>query len=287
MNKQQAALVSVASNSLLVALKLAAGIAMGSISVLSEAIHSAIDLLASCVAFFSIRKSNQPADRDHPYGHGKFENISGFFEAILIFVAAAMIIYEAVRKIANPPAMEQLGWGMAVMLASVVVNIAVSRTLFAIAKREHSIALEADAMHLSVDVWTSLGVLGGLTAIHFTDLHVLDPLFALAVAVLIVHAAWDLTRRSLDDLADRSLPTRELSVVEEVMARYPGIHSFHRLRTRRSGRQREVDIHIEVAPEADVATAHDLCDQVEREIRTRLPGTNVLIHVEPSARAGG
>lgn len=282
MNKQTAALLSIFSNSGLVVLKVAAGLAMGSIAVLSEAVHSAIDLLASAVAYFSIRKSNEPADPEHPYGHGKFENISGFFEAILIFVAAGLIAWEAVVKLTRPTEMEQLGWGIAVMLASVAVNVGVSRVLFRVARREHSIALEADAMHLSVDVWTSVGVFVGLVAIHFTGLHLLDPLVALGVAALILRAAWDLTRRSLDDLADRSLPERELSVVEEVIGRYPEIRAFHRLRTRRSGKQREIDIHIKVAPEADVASAHELCNRIEGEIRAQLPGTYVLIHVEPS-----
>ncbi|MFA6112300.1 MAG: cation diffusion facilitator family transporter [Candidatus Latescibacterota bacterium] len=282
MNKQTAALLSIFSNSGLVVLKVAAGLAMGSISVLSEAVHSAIDLLASVVAYFSIRKSNEPADSEHPYGHGKFENISGFFEAILIFVAAGLIAWKAVIKLAKPAEMDQLGWGMLVMLASVVVNVGVSRVLFRVARREHSIALEADAMHLSVDVWTSVGVFAGLVAIHFTGLHLLDPLVALGVAALILRAAWDLTRRALDDLADRSLPERELSVVEEVIGRYPEIRGYHRLRTRRSGKQREIDIHIKVAPEADVASAHELCNRVEGEIRAQLPGTYVLIHVEPS-----
>lgn len=283
MNKQKAALLSVISNSGLVVLKVAAGLAMGSISVLSEAVHSAIDLLASVVAYFSIRKSNEPADPEHPYGHGKYENISGFFEAILIFVAAGLIAWKAAIKLAKPTEMDQLGWGMLVMLGSVAVNVGISRMLFAVARREQSIALEADAMHLSVDVWTSVGVLIGLVAVHFTDLHVLDPLFALGVAALILRAAWDLTRRSLDDLADRSLPERELAVVEEVIGRYPEIRGYHRLRTRRSGKQREIDIHIRVAPEAHVASAHELCDKIEREIKDRLPETYVLIHVEPSA----
>jgi cation diffusion facilitator family transporter len=279
--RQRAALISVISNTSLVLMKIAAGAAMGSISVISEAIHSGIDLIASLVAYVSIKKSNEPADDDHPYGHGKYENISGFFEAILIFVAAAMIIYEAGKKLMYPADIEGLGWGIGVMGISTAVNILVSRTLYRIAKREHSIALEADAMHLSVDVFTSLGVLAGLAAIKLTDIHLLDPAIALVVAAMILRGSWGLTRRTLDDLADKALPEEDVATVKEILARYPMIHNFHRLRTRRSGRQREIDIHIHIDGTTDVNSAHDLCNKIETDIKGVFSETYVVIHVEP------
>ena len=286
MKKQQAALLSVFSNTTLVILKLVAGILMGSISVLSEAIHSGIDLIASCVAYFSIKKANEPADADHPYGHGKFENISGFFEAILIFVAAGIIIYEAVKKILDPVAMvEKVDWGIAVMVISSIANIFISRTLFKIAKKENSIALEADAMHLSIDVFTSLGVLLGLIVIKFTGIRILDPIIALAVAALILKASWDLTRRSLEDLADKALPVDELELIQKIFSQYPEVKGSHRLRTRKCGKNREIDIHVTVDGSMQVNAAHDLCNVLEREIKTQLPETYVLIHVEPHGGA--
>jgi cation diffusion facilitator family transporter len=262
-------------------MKLIAGAMMGSVSVISEAIHSGIDLIASWVAYVSIKKSNEPADDDHPYGHGKFENISGFFEAILIFVAAGMIIYEALKKLVSATPVERLGWGIAVMGASTVVNIFVSRLLYRVAKKEHSIALEADAMHLSVDVFTSLGVMVGLAAIHFTGLSALDPAIALVVAAMILRGSWELTRRALDDLADKALPEADIAVVKEILAKYPMIRDFHRLRSRRSGKQREIDIHIHVDGKTDVNSAHDLCNKVEHDIRAAFSETYVVIHVEP------
>jgi cation diffusion facilitator family transporter len=281
MTKQKAAFISIVSNSLLMLLKIAAGAAMGSVSVISEAIHSGIDLLASFVAFFSIKKSLEPADFDHPYGHGKFENISGFFEAILIFFAAGMIVYEAIKKIIHPMELEELNWGILVMLLSVIVNIIVSRSLFVIAKKEHSIALEADAMHLSIDVFTSLGVLVGLIAIRFTGLAILDPLFALAVAAMIVKASYDLTRRSLEDLADRKLPEAEEKIVRSTIESYPMIRSFHKLRSRKSGNQRELDVHIKVDRSMHIEEAHEICNRLETDIREKLPGTYITIHIEP------
>jgi cation diffusion facilitator family transporter len=281
MTKQRAALISVVSNTTLVLLKIVAGTLMGSVSVISEAIHSGIDLIASLVAYVSIKKSNEPADADHPYGHGKYENISGFFEAILIFVAAGMIIYEAGKKLMHPQDIEQLGWGIGVMGVSTAVNIFVSRALFRIAKREHSIALEADAMHLSVDVFTSLGVFAGLVAIRLTDIHLLDPAIALVVAAMILRGSWGLTRKTIDDLADRALPEEDIVVVKRIIAQYPTIRSFHRLRSRRSGKQREIDVHIHIDGATDVNSAHDLCNSIEKDIKAAFSESYIVIHVEP------
>lgn len=282
MNKQSGALISVVSNTSLVVFKIISGLAMGSVSVLSEAIHSGIDLVASLVAFISIRKSVEPADSEHPYGHGKFENISGFFEAILIFVAAGMILIEALKKLLHPASVEKIDWGIAVMMISTIINAFVSISLFRIAKRENSIALEADAMHLSVDVFTSLGVCIGLIVIRFTGLAILDPVIAILVAGMILKAAWDLTRKSLDDLADKSLPENELVQIKEILAKYPQIKGFHKMRSRKSGNRRELDFHIKIEKSTLLEKAHDLCDLVESDIKKVLPGTNILIHVEPA-----
>jgi cation diffusion facilitator family transporter len=281
MNKQSGALISIISNTSLVIFKIISGLAMGSVSVLSEAIHSGIDLIASLVAYFSIRKSIEPADSEHPYGHGKFENISGFFEAILIFVAAGMILIEAFKKLLHPASVEKLDWGIAVMLISTIINAIVSIKLFKIAKKENSIALEADAMHLSVDVFTSLGVLVGLIIIRFTGLNIIDPVIALLVAGMILKASWDLTRKSLDDLADKSLPENELALIKAILAKYPQIKGFHKLRSRKSGNRRELDFHIKIDKSTLLENAHNLCDLVEADIKKLLPNINILIHVEP------
>ncbi len=281
MNKQRAALISIISNTLLVGLKLGGGIVMGSVSVVSEAIHSGIDLLASLVAYISIKAAVKPADSDHPYGHGKFENISGFFEAILIFVAAGIIIVEAVKKVIHPGHVERLDWGIAIMGVGVIVNIIVSINLLRIAKREKSIALEADAMHLSVDVFTSLGVLIGLVAIRVTKLSILDPMIAFAVAGLILKASWDLTRKALEDLADKALPDEEIKIITEIISHFPEIRHFHKLRTRKAGNRRELDIHIHVDGSTPVGKAHDLCNEIEAAIQKKLPESYIVIHVEP------
>ena len=256
---------------------------MGSISVISEAAHSGIDLIASIVAFFSIKMAVEPADRKHPYGHGKFENISGFFEAMLIFFAAAMIIFESVKKLFHPVDVEKLDWGIGVMLVSVIVNIIISRLLFKASKRTGSIALEADAMHLNIDVFTSLSVMAGLMVIRFTHIEILDPIIALAVALMICKASIDLTKRSIKDLLDERLPDDEEKTIHRVLDSYPDVISYHKLRTRRSGNQREIDIHITMEKNASLEKVHELCNTIEHEINLALPGTTITIHAEPQS----
>jgi cation diffusion facilitator family transporter len=282
MKKTSVPIISITSNSVLLIFKIVAGVLMGSVAVISEAVHSGIDLLASAVAFASIRKAEQPADQDHPFGHGKFENISGFFEALLIFFAAGLIIFEAIKKLLHPLLIEKLGWGIGVMAVSTIVNICVSQILFKSAKKHGSIAIEADAMHLWTDVFTSGGVMAGLVIIRLTHWEVLDPVIAIFVAGLILKASFDLTIKAIADLADHQLPENELSAIRSVVDGYPEVDGYHKLRTRKSGSRREIDLHIQIDKNTTLATSHDLCFRIENAIKTELPGAYVTIHVEPS-----
>jgi cation diffusion facilitator family transporter len=282
MKKTSVPIISITSNSVLLIFKIVAGVLMGSVAVISEAVHSGIDLLASAVAFASIRKAEQPADQDHPFGHGKFENISGFFEALLIFFAAVLIIFEAIKKLLHPLLIEKLGWGIGVMAVSTIVNICVSQILFKSAKKHGSIAIEADAMHLWTDVFTSGGVMAGLVIIRLTHWEVLDPVIAIFVAGLILKASFDLTIKAIADLADHQLPENELSAIRSVVDGYPEVDGYHKLRTRKSGSRREIDLHIQIDKNTTLATSHDLCFRIENAIKTELPGAYVTIHVEPS-----
>ena len=284
MKKNRVILVSIVSNSALIAFKIIAGILMSSIAVLSEAIHSSIDLLAAVVAYIAIAKADEPADRLHPFGHGKFENISGFFEALLIFFAAGIIVAEAIHKLIHPSvALVRLDWGIGVMAISAFVNVAVSRMLFYSAKKHGSIAIEADAMHLGADVITSLGVMLGLVVIRFTHVVALDPIIAIVMACFILRASIDLTLRSIADLADQKLPDSEIRVIETIIHGYPEITSYHKLRTRKSGSRREIDLHIQVDGDTSLPVAHELCFKVENAVKAAFPGAYVTIHVEPRA----
>ncbi|MFH0896282.1 MAG: cation diffusion facilitator family transporter [Bacteroidota bacterium] len=287
--KQNTALLSVISNSLLVIGKLIVGVVIGSVSVISEAIHSGNDLVAAVIAFFAVRTSNKPADSKHSFGHGKYENISGAIEAILIFVAAGWIIYEAVLKLINPGEMEEVSWGILVMIVSALVNLFVSSRLFKVAKESDSIALEADAWHLRTDVYTSFGVAAGLgiyslVRYFYPDVDVfwIDPVCAIIVALLIVRAAYDLTKKSVGGLLDESLPAEEVEVIKEIMNEHrPQLISFHDFRTRKSGADRFVEFHMVVSASMSVKESHDICDDITLKIKDKLNNTIVMIHIEP------
>ena len=280
--KTGAAGLSVLSNTLLILLKLVAGILTGSVSIIAEAIHSGIDLLAALIAFVSLRIAGRPADREHPFGHGKVENVSGTIEAVLIFVAAIFIIYEAINRIIAGAIVEYLSIGIAVMAISVVVNIIVSRHLLRIARDSDSIALEADARHLTADVYTSLGVLAGLVVVQVTGLNILDPIIAICVSIFILRAAYNLTRRAFPPLIDTRLPEDEEALIESIMSEHMGeLVGFHELRTRKAGSERYIELHMMMARDASVERAHSLCDHLEEDIKSRLPNIHVTIHIEP------
>lgn len=281
MGKHQAALLSIFSNSILIIFKLIAGIFMGSISVISEALHSGIDLLASIIAFFSIREASKVPDDEHPFGHGKYENVSGFVEAILIFLAAILIIYEAVKKISHGATIENTGAGIIVMLVATLANFIISMLLLKIAKKTDSIALEADGMHLLTDVFTSMGVLVGLVLVRFTGLKIIDPIAALLVAILIIKTSIDMTKKSIVDLVDSKLPEEEVNRILDIISNYPQIKTYHKLRTRKSGQRREVDIHLKLDDSTTLTEAHSLCNAVEQDIKALFPECYVLIHIEP------
>ncbi len=291
--KVRVALLSVASNTLLVLLKLGVGGLTGSVSVLSEAAHSAMDLLAAIIAAAAVRKASHPPDAGHPFGHGKFENASGAVEALLIFAAGGYIIWEAVDRLLRGGELAFLETAMGVMGVSVVVNAIVSSKLLRVARETDSIALEADALHLRTDVWTSAGVLAALGAIYLSERFIedpqaklrflaLDPLVALAVAAMILRAAWDLTRRALAGLLDRPLPPEEDRVIRQVLAEHgAGFVEFHELRHRKAGSERHIDLHLVVGRQRTVGEVHALCDHLEAEIQAALPRARVLIHTEP------
>ena len=277
-----AAGLSIISNSFLILLKVTAGILSGSISIISEAIHSGIDLMAAVIAFFSLRFAGRPADREHPFGHGKIENVSGTVEAALIFVAAAFIGYLAVTRIIEGKALEYLTLGIAVMAVSVVVNVIVSRHLMRIARETDSLALEADARHLTADIYTSLGVLVALVVVRITGVDVIDPIIALMVILFILRTAYDVLRRSFGGLVDVKLPEGEVGLIAScIMEHYGELLGFHELRTRKAGRERHIDLHLVVAKNASVEEAHRLCDHLESDIKGKLSHSVVTIHIEP------
>jgi len=280
--KRGAAALSIASNSLLVLLKLVVGFWSGSVSVLSEAIHSLTDLVASAIAFVSVRASDAPPDEEHPYGHGKAESISGLLESLLIFGAAVYIVWESVAKLRDPAGhAPKVDMGLAVMGVSALANVFLSGYLHRVARETDSHALEADAQHLRIDVWTSAGVFVGLALTRLTGHSWFDPITALLVALLIFGTAYQLTRNALHLLMDVRLPAEEEAAIQEILETEPRVLGYHKLRTRKSGSHRHVDVHVQVADESTLIQAHALTEELEDRIRETLPATSINIHIEP------
>ncbi|HYC80956.1 MAG TPA: cation diffusion facilitator family transporter [Solirubrobacterales bacterium] len=281
--KSAAAGLSIASNATLIALKLAAGALTGSIAILTEAIHSLIDLVASVIAFVSVRKADEPADAEHPYGHEKVENLAANVEGILILVGAGIIVYEATHRLAVGSEVESLGVGIAVMAFSMLANLGVSGMLSRTAKRTDSPALEGDAAHLRTDALTSGGVLVGLALVEVTGAVAFDSITALVVAVAIVWAGIRIIRRSSGVLVDEALPEPEMDRVEAALAaaRTPEVAGYHKLRGRRAGSRRWVDLHVQFRSGTSLEQAHEIAHRMRDEVEEEVPGAEVLIHVEP------
>jgi len=277
--KTKTARLSVLSNSLLIIMKVVVGVLTNSVSILSEAIHSSIDLVAALIAFFAVKVSGTPADKRHPYGHGKVENVSGTIEAILIFIASGWIIIEAVKKFIHPEETSTLGLGVIVMGISAIINMIVSRRLYKVARQTDSVALEADALHLKTDVITSAGVAAGLLLMWVTGWNIIDPIIALFVAMLIIYESYTLLSKAFSPLLDTALSANELTRVEVILKEMNA--SYHGLRTRAAGHQKFIEFHLEVAANETIETIHHKCDLIEERLEREFRDIHVVIHPEP------
>jgi cation diffusion facilitator family transporter len=284
--RSRAAAFSIVSNSVLIVLKVLAGVATGSVALLTEAMHSAVDLLASVVAFFSVRKAEEPADESHRYGHGKFENLAAAFEGLLILVGAAVIVFESVRRLVQGAGqIDHLGWGISVIAFSAAVNFGVSGYLHRRATYFESPALAGDAEHLRTDALTSTGVLVGLVLVQVTGAEWIDPVVALMVAGAIVAAGVRLMVRSTNVLVDAALPEDELAAIRRTIraSADEGVVGYHKLRTRQSGPRRHVDLHVQFASGTTLEDAHATAHALQDAIAAVVPNADVLIHLEPEA----
>lgn len=282
MNSSKIAFLSVLSNSTVVILKIIVGLFTGSVAIISEAIHSLLDLLASFIAFLSVRISSKPADKEHPYGHGKVENISGTIETLLIFVAGIWIIYECIHKIIAPTPIKLPVLGILVMLFGALINFFVSRIVYRTAKNTNSVAMKSNALHLLTDVYTSLGVALSLLIVHLTGWYILDPIIGILLASYIMMEAFKLMKETFPPLMDARLSMEEeeqiIQIIESFKDEYIEYHDF---RTRRSGAEEYIDFHLVVASNESIETVHNLCDRIEEKINTHFHQANILIHLEP------
>lgn len=275
--------LSIATSLGTIALKFGAWFLTGSVSLWSDALEALVNLAAGLVALGAITLAHQPADDKHHYGHDKAEYFSSGVEGALILVAAVAIVWSASQRLLSPQPLENLGAGLFVAFLAGAMNFVTARTMLKVAQQHDSITLEADARHLLTDVWTSVGVVGGLLVVMaMPQWAILDPLMAVAVAIHILFTGFNLLRRSADGLMDTALPPEEVARAEALIAaELPAGASFHALRTRKAGSRRFLEFHLTVPGALTVAESHLLCDRIEAALEAALPRANVTIHVEP------
>jgi len=281
--KIRAANVSIASNLILTLLKFIVGILTGAVSIISEAIHSLNDLLASLIARYAVGQSSKPPDEEHRYGHGKIEDVSALIEGMLIIFVVIFILYEATgRIISGNFKIEIIEAGIAVMLIATIANVFVSRYLYSIAKKTNSSALEADVLHLRTDVYTSLGVFLGLIVVKLTGILILDSIIAIGVAILIVRAAVKMILKSGKNLMDIKLPKSEEDKIIAILDSHrEKFIDYHKLRTRSSGAEKYIDVHIVFPKQTSVEDSHNLAGHIKSDIIEKIGKINVIVHIEP------
>ena len=278
--KKSVALISVIAAILLTGLKLIIGIITGSLGILSEALHSGLDLVAAVITYFSVSVSDKPADKDHHFGHGKIENFSAFLETILLLITCGWIIYEAVsRLISGDTHIEVNIWSYVVIISSIIIDINRSRMLSRVAKKYNSQALEADALHFSTDIWSSSVVLLGLICANF-GFYFADSIAALGVAIIVLVVCYKLGKRSIDVLLDKA-PLETINKVELVLSSIPEVKCFSDLKVRTSGADTFIRVVIVLEDKIMLNLAHEICDNVEKEICLVIDRCDVFIHPEP------
>lgn len=280
--KENAAKLSIVAVSFLIAMKVVASIVTGSIAIRADAIHSVIDLVGAIVGFIGIKIADRPPDRQHPFGHGKAENIAGVVIASLIFIAAGTIAYQAITRLISGATVELVTVGIYVTAAAIAINLAISWYMMRVARATDSVALEATARDLTADVLSSVAVLVGLILVRLTGVALLDPIVALLVAILIFRTAFLTMKKSFGGLIDTRLPRPEERKIIACLGKHSGqLVGFHKIRTRKAGSQRYIDFHLVVSKDVSVEKAHQLCDELEQQIEARLSYTSVTIHIEP------
>lgn len=288
--KNKAALSSVIAAIGLTAFKIVIGVLTGSLGILAEAAHSALDLVAALMTLFAVRIADKPADHDHTYGHGKVENLSALFETLLLLATCIWIIYEAVKRLQNPSAftVEVTYWSFIVMIVSIIIDISRSRVLLKTAKKYKSQALEADAIHFSTDVWSSSVVIAGLIALMISRivpklsfLEHADAVAALVVAAIVVWVSIRLGFSTIKALID-SAPKGSRDEIVRIVEAVPGVKNVHNIRIRTSGAYLFIDIHILVDGEKSLNDVHCITDKIEQDVHVELPEADITVHPEPN-----
>lgn len=279
--KKNVALASVFASFFITGFKLIVGLMTGSLGIISEALHSGLDMVAAVITYFSVRVSDKPADKEHNYGHGKVENLSAFIETILLLVTCVWIIYEAVHRLTTGKTIiEVTPWSYVVVIISIIIDYSRSKALSRMAKKHNSQALEADALHFSTDIWSSAVVLFGLVCYQFFGLHNADSVAALFVAFIVLFVAYQLGRKAVDVLLDKS-PLHTSEIVVGILKKYPEVLKYHGLKLRTAGADTFIKFNLHFDPELSLRKVHNVCDKIENELKEQIPRSEIYIHAEP------
>jgi len=283
--KLRVAWMSVGAAIVITVFKFIVGIMTGSLGILSEALHSALDLVAATITCVSVHFSDQPADKEHHYGHGKVENFSALIETILLLITCLWIVYEATHRLATGNTeidLQFMFWGYVVVITSIVIDINRSRALSRVAKKYNSQALEADALHFSTDIWSSAVVLLGLVCAQF-GFFAADSIAALIVAGIVLFVSFRLGKRAVDVLLDKA-PQDVVKRVEATLGEFSEVKRFHSLKVRSAGAETFIKVNIHLDPGLSLLEVHQICDHIEKELSRRIPRSETYLHAEPQTQ---
>lgn len=280
--KLRTALLSISAAIVLIAIKLVFGLITNSVSILASAADSLLDLTASSVNYFSIRKSEKPPDDDHRFGHGKAEGLAGLFQCFVIGVSSIYLIYLSIEKIIYGSDLKELDLGIGVMTFTIIVSFVVAKYIKGVSKETDSIALSADSFHYEVDVYTNVGVIAALLVIKFTGFTLADPIMSIIIAIVILWSAKDIVTQSINVLMDKELPDELVSKIEHtIMNHSDEVKSFHKLRTRHAGSIKFIEFHVVLDHELTFVKSHELAEDIIKEIEAVIPNSEVTVHVDP------
>ena len=278
--KKAVALWSVLAAIFITSTKLVIGLMTGSLGIISEALHSALDLVASVITYFSVKVSDKPADADHHWGHGKVENLSALVQTLLLLVTCVWIIYEAISRLTSGDVHIEVNvWSYIVVISSIIIDYQRSRALSRVAKKHNSQALEADALHFSTDIWSSAVVLLGLICYNF-GFFLADSIAALFVAFIVIIVCYRLGKRAIDDLLDRT-PEDKVNDINTILSNIEDITHYHDVRVRKSGADIFVELNIHVNPKLTIEEAHEISHKVEKQIKAKIGRCSIHVHTEP------
>ncbi|AEI13885.1 cation diffusion facilitator family transporter [Flexistipes sinusarabici DSM 4947] len=280
--KTAAALTSVFVAGTLAVIKLVTGLMINSLVIVTSAVDSIMDIVTSSINYYAIKASEQPPDKEHPFGHHKYESLATFIQSIIIMLSGFYILYEAYSKYINKESVTNVNNGLYVMFFSILITLFLTIFLRRTAKREESAVLKADALHYEIDILTNLGVIGTLFVVKFTGIEIIDPVVSVLIAVYIVYSALKLNFNVTKDLVDTELPVDIKEKIIDIIKQYDDYHlDFHRLRTRQAGSKKFVDLHLTLCREVSLNDAHKIADTIEKRIKDEIKNSDVIIHIEP------